>query len=72
LILPSPACCAARRDKTAAAISPMIACEAVKRIDALFDVERGINGRDAEERLRVRKEQSAPLMVATALQSWLR
>jgi transposase len=59
----------ARRGKTAAAISP-IALEAVKRIDALFDIERGINGRSAEERLRVRKEQSAPLMVA--LEAWLR
>jgi transposase len=59
----------ARRGKTAAAISP-IALEAVKRIDALFDIERGINGRSAEERLRVRKEQSAPLMVA--LGAWLR
>ena len=35
------------------AISP-IALEAVKRIDALFDIERGINGKGAEERLRVR------------------
>ena len=50
----------ARRGKKAAAISP-IALEAVKRIDALFDIERGINGQSAEERLRVRREQSAPL-----------
>ena len=49
----------ARRGKNAAAISP-IALEAVKRIDALFDIERGINGQSAEERLRVRQEQSAP------------
>jgi transposase len=41
----------------ATAISP-IALEAVKRIDALFDIERDINGLSAEERLRVRKEQS--------------
>jgi transposase len=59
----------ARRDKNAAAISP-IALEAVKRIDALFDIERGINGQIAEERLRVRKEQSAPPL--TALEAWLR
>jgi transposase len=59
----------ARRGKNAAAISP-IALEAVKRIDALFDIERGINGRSAEERLRVRLEQSAPLL--TALEAWLR
>jgi len=48
----------ARRGKKAAAISP-IALEAVKRIDALFDIERGINGQSAEERLRVRKKQGA-------------
>jgi transposase len=59
----------ARRGKNAAAISP-IALEAVKRIDALFDVERGINGLSAEERLRVRRDQSAPLLAA--LETWLR
>jgi transposase len=59
----------ARRGKNAAAISP-IALEAVKRIDALFDIERGINGQSAEERLRVRREQSAPLVAA--LEAWLR
>jgi transposase len=59
----------ARRGKNAAAISP-IALEAVKRIDVLFDIERGINGQSTEERLRVRKEQSAPAL--TALEAWLR
>ena len=59
----------ARRDRNAAAISP-IALEAVKRTDALFDIERGLNGQGAEERLRVRKEQSAPLLMA--LEAWLR
>lgn len=59
----------ARAGKNAAVISP-IALEAVKRIDALFDIERGINGQRADERLRVRKEQSAPLL--TALEAWLR
>jgi transposase len=59
----------ARRGRKAAAISP-IALEAVKRIDALFDIERDINGRSTEERLRVRREQSAPLLAA--LEAWLR
>ena len=59
----------ARRGKKAAAISP-VALEAVRRIDVLFDIERGINGLVADERLRVRKEQSAPLV--TALEAWLR
>src|SRR5438128_5835373 len=47
----------ARWGKKASAISP-IALEAVKRIDALFDIERAINGSSIEERLRVRQEQS--------------
>ena len=59
----------ARRGKKAPAISP-IALEAVKRIDALFDIERETNGRSAEERLRVRRERSAPLVAA--LEVWLR
>jgi transposase len=59
----------ARRGKDAAAISP-VALEAVRRIDALFDIERGIVGQSAEERLRVRWEQSAPLLAA--LEAWLR
>jgi transposase len=59
----------ARRGKKAAAISP-IALEAVKRIDALFEIERGINGLSAEERQRVRQEQSAPLVAD--LETWLR
>jgi transposase len=59
----------ARRGKNAAAISP-IALEAVKRIDALFDIERDIHGQSAEERRQVRQEQSASLL--TALEAWLR
>jgi transposase len=59
----------ARRGKKAPTISP-VALEAVKRIDALFDIERTINGLSAEERLRVRREQSAPVLAA--LQAWLR
>jgi len=59
----------ARRGKQAPAISP-IALEAVKRIDALFDIEREIKGRSAEERQRVRRNQSAP--VVAALEAWLR
>ena len=53
----------ARRRKGSAAISP-VALEAVKRIDALFDIERGINGLAADERLRVRQQDSAPLVAA--------
>jgi transposase len=59
----------ARRGKNAAAISP-IALEAVKRIDVLFDIERDINGRSVEDRQRVRRERSAPVLAA--LEAWLR
>src|SRR5271163_1077193 len=59
----------ARRGKNAAAISP-VALEAVRRIDVLFDIERGINGLAADERLRIRKERSAPVLAE--LESWLR
>ncbi|MER0240426.1 IS66 family transposase [Fulvimarina sp. MAC8] len=59
----------ARRGKNATPISPM-ALEAVKRIDALFDVERVINGFSAAERLAVRKEKSVPLFAD--LEDWMR
>jgi transposase len=58
----------ARRGRNATAISP-IALEAVKRIDALFDIEREINGLSAEKRLLAR-ERSMPLLVE--LETWLR
>ena len=56
------------RGQRATAIYP-IALEAVQRIDALFDIERAINGRSADERLVVRREQSAPLI--KNLHAWL-
>jgi transposase len=59
----------ARRGKSATPISP-IALEAVKRIDAIFDIEREINGVTAEERLAVRRSRSAPLVAA--LDEWAR
>ncbi len=46
-----------------------IALEAVKRLDALFDIERAINGKPAAERRAVRQELSAPLMAE--LHMWL-
>lgn len=47
-----------------------IAAEAVKRFDALFAIEREINGVTAQERVRVRHERSRSLVVE--LESWLR
>jgi transposase len=50
-------------------ISP-IALEAVKRFDALFDIERQINGLSAAERLAARREKSKPLF--DAMHEWLK
>src|SRR5271163_3140719 len=47
--------------KKAIVVSP-IAIEIVRRIDALFDIERSINGQSAEKRKAVRQELSAPLV----------
>ena len=58
-----------RRGKGAPPISPL-ALEAVKRIDALFDIERAINGESAERRLAVRRERSTPLVAE--LEDWMR
>lgn len=52
-----------RKGKDANEISP-IAFETVKRIDALFDIEREINGLDPAARLAARKAQSASLVSA--------
>jgi transposase len=42
-------------------LSP-IAIEVVRRIDALFEIERTINGKSPEERLAARRAQSRPLV----------
>lgn len=59
----------AKRGKNATPISP-IAFEAVKRIDALFDIEREINGLAADERLERRQQESR--LLVTELGAWLR
>ena len=46
-----------------------IALEAVQRLDALFDIERTINGKPAAERVAARREFSAPLMAE--FHAWL-
>src|SRR5258705_13064843 len=55
--------------KTTASISPL-ALEAVRRLDALFEIERAINGQPALERLAVREQRSAPLVAE--LEIWMR
>ena len=55
--------------KMPAPISPL-ALEAVRRIDRLFEIERGINGKSADERRTIRQELSAPLIAD--LEAWMR
>jgi hypothetical protein len=54
--------------KSATFISPM-ALAAVRRIDALFDIERAISGKTAAERLAARREHSTPLVAE--LEAWM-
>lgn len=58
-----------RKGKSAHDISP-VALETVARIDAIFDIERRINGLDASFRLEARRRLSCPLV--EALHAWLR
>ena len=58
-----------RKGKDAKEISP-IAFDAVRRIDALFELERDFNGRTAADRLEARRRLSAPLV--EELERWLR
>jgi hypothetical protein len=55
--------------KKPAVISPL-ALEAVRRIDELFEIERTINGQNAEKRRAVRQNLSAPLVAN--LETWMR
>ena len=55
--------------KKPAVISPL-ALEAVRRIDALFEIERAINGQSPERRRAVRQELCAPLLAN--LEAWMR
>ena len=57
-----------RKGRPAHEISP-VALEAVKRIDALFDIERGLGGLTAEARLEARQRLSRPLV--DDLHGWL-
>ena len=61
---------ARRKARGKAAVVSPIALQAVQRIDALFDIERAINGRPAAERLAVRQDLSAPRVAE--LEIWMR
>jgi transposase len=47
-----------------------LAIEAVRRIDAIFDVERTLNGLPAEQHLALRNQHVAPLV--GELEAWMR
>ena len=55
--------------KTPLVISPL-ALETVRRIDALFEIERAINGKIVPERRAVRQDLSRPLV--DDLEAWMR
>jgi transposase len=58
----------AAREGKSKPVSP-IALEAVRRLDALFEIERTIYGRGADERRAVRQERSKPLL--DDMHAWL-
>jgi len=57
-------------DTSAKGLGAPVALEAVRRIDAIFAIERDINGRSAGERLAARQERLAPLVAD--LEQWMR
>jgi transposase len=59
----------AAKARGALSVLAPLAIEAVKRIDAIFDIEREINGRSIEERLTVRRARVAPLVAD--LEAWM-
>lgn len=58
----------ARERRKGKPVSP-IALEAVRRLDGLFEIERAISGRSADERRAVRQERSKPLL--DDMHAWL-
>ncbi|CAO3381879.1 IS66 family transposase [Azospirillum argentinense] len=58
-----------KRGKDAPPISPL-ALEAVRRIDAIFELERALNGKPTAERLAARQERGVALVAA--LEAWMR
>ncbi|HVS56373.1 MAG TPA: IS66 family transposase [Casimicrobiaceae bacterium] len=57
------------RNKTSAVISP-IAFAAVQKFDAIFALERGINGQSSDQRLAARRRDVAPLV--NELIAWMK
>src|SRR5215510_13705063 len=59
----------AAKARGALSVLAPLAVEAVKRIDAIFDIEREINGHAIADRLAARRERAAPLV--TELENWM-
>ena len=60
----------AAKARGALSVLAPLAVEAIKRIDAIFDIEREINGSSTDERLALRRQRVAPLVAD--LESWMR
>src|SRR5215217_6422822 len=58
------------RETSAEAVIAPLALEAVRQMDAIFAIEREINGLTPSERVAVRRERSAPLV--RDLEHWMR
>jgi len=61
---------ARRRAQGKTAVISPLALEMVRRIDALFEIERSVNGQSVERRRAIRQELSAPLVAD--LERWMR
>jgi transposase len=59
----------AAKARGALSVLAPLAVETVKRIDAIFDIEREINGHAIADRLAARRERVAPLV--TELENWM-
>jgi transposase len=60
---------ASRKAQGKTPVTSPIAVEGLRRIDALFEIERNINGQPPEQRLALRRELSAPLV--ESLKTWM-
>jgi transposase len=58
-----------KRKRNPTAIVSPLAVEALERIDAIFDIEREINGKTASDRLAIRQERVAPIV--KDLETWM-
>jgi transposase len=61
---------ASQKHRSTPVVVAPLAMDAVRRMDALFEIERAVNGKSADERLAARRAHSAPLV--DDLEVWMR